>query len=140
MAQMAQNNVRYKEGTFTGNGENIVSIDIGFEPDVLIISAGLDYHTAGWRGTCDIVFVKGRIIYSSNHSGSSQTNANVYANINVGQSYGDYGNSADAPLYYTYGTYNNGFMQVVNKESSPVASMIFINGQIYTWIAYKKGV
>ncbi|MBR4457588.1 MAG: hypothetical protein IKS31_01380 [Clostridia bacterium] len=47
-------------GSFTGDGTATVELDIGFEPDVIIIDSGIDYSTPGTKGLLMVAIAKGK--------------------------------------------------------------------------------
>lgn len=121
-------------GTFTGDGTQSVSLNIGFAPSMLIINSGLDYSVTGWVGIGDIVFEKGRLAFDSYHSNDTVNAPTVQINEKVGGTYGDYGSYSSAGTYRAYGEYSNGAFTVYTKGNA--ANMKFISGQAYSWKAY----
>lgn len=131
MAQMA-NTAKAKSGTFVGTGSVSVALDIGFEPDVIVIDSGLDYTQAGWIGVISLTIVRGVLTVLYCHTGNTATNA---------QYYGYAIKSTDDPWatntgsYRATASYSNGILTMVN--ATDVASQRYINGQTYSWKAYK---
>ena len=66
-------NATYKDGTFTGNGTITTTIDIGFEPDDLIVESDLDPAVAWGGGIGFIAFIKNRATLDYYHSGADAT-------------------------------------------------------------------
>lgn len=122
-----------KTGTFTGDGTASVSLDVGFEPDVIVIDSDLDFNTAGWQGIKCIVIAKGTLTVNFYHSSLTVTNKTAYSDA-ISANQNPWG--SDARAYRSYATYSDGTLLVTNKEPSN-ANVKLIEGQTYTWKAYK---
>ena len=123
-----------KSGSFTGNGTKQVDLQIGFEPDVIIIDSGLSLKNAGPVGLYMVALAKN--VFSLNASHNSETDTNnartMFAQLN-GIGWGD----TSLGAYRNNATYANGVLTISNVTNKPSAQYYFINGQNYTWTAYK---
>lgn len=123
-----------KSGTFIGDGTKTVDLAIGFEPDVIIIESGLPLNIAGPVGLYKVALAKN--VFTLNASHNSETDTNASRTI-FGQLNGiDWGNST-LGAYRNTASYIDGILQVTNITNSPPATYLFIDGQEYTWTAYK---
>jgi len=122
-------------GTFSGTGTKEVQIQIGFEPDVILIESGLDVTVTGPVGLYSVAIVKNMLTLNVCHNSTTDTNATrtVYSQILPGGGMGDDLTGA----YRSKATYANGVLTVSNTTNSPPEQYRFINGQNYTWTAYK---
>lgn len=133
MAQMA-NSSKSKSGVFTGDGTKAVDLQIGFEPDVIIIESGLSLNVAGPVGLYKVALVKNVFTLNVSHNSLTDTTATrtIFGQLNnIG-----WGNSTIG-AYRNVATYNNGVLTVTNITVSPSAQYCFISGQDYSWTAYK---
>ena len=129
MAQMA--GAKVKTGTITGKGSATISIDVGFEPDIIVIASGLDY-TSSNLGMLNVVLVRGIVMYNTWRTSSAygSTGNNVSPNGDVWGAKESYGN------YASYATYSNGVLTISNQATT-TGRCYFIDGHTYTWTAYK---
>lgn len=123
-----------KTGTFTGAPTASVNINIGFEPDIIVIDSDLDLGTAGWQGVKCIVIVKGVLTINFYHNSTTDTTKThtYYDAISANQNPWGY----DAGAYRSYATYSDGTLLVTNKTPNN-ANVQFVSGQTYRWTAYK---
>ena len=124
-----------KTGSFVGDGTASVTLDIGFEPDVIVIDSDLDFATAGWQGLKCVNLVRNVLTINFYHNSTTDTaKTHAYFDaISVGQD--PWG--ANGGAYRNYGVYsNNGELLVTNKTLNN-ANVFFVSGQTYTWAAYK---
>lgn len=133
MAKMASS-AKSKNGTFTGDGTKAVALQIGFEPDVIIIDSGLPMSIAGPVGLYMVAIAKNVFTLNANHNSTTDTNAarTIFGNL-YGIGWGDRSLGA----YRNNATYENGVLTISNATNSPGAQYYFIEGQSYTWTAYK---
>ena len=123
-----------KTGTFVGDGTKEVDLSIEFEPDVIIIDSGLDPSQSGYTGLIVVAIVKNVFTVNNTHSSDTDTqNARtIYGSLlNKG-----WGNTAIG-AYRNIATYANGILNVTNATANPSLQYRFIDGQTYTWKAYK---
>lgn len=132
-------NAKKVTGTFTGDGDSSsVSLNIGFEPDVVFISCGYDatnYATAGWTGCAFVCIFKDDCSLIIRHATNTSTSAGMVLNAFMGGTYGAFGNLSDAPAASVYGEYSNGVLNIINKSPNQ-SSVKFIANETYTWTAY----
>lgn len=117
-------------GTFTGDGTKTQEIDIGFEPDVIVVDSDLDVSEAGWTGNKSIVIA--RKVLSSNclHTSATATSGNVQGMpLSPEDPWGENISTA----YKTTASYSNGILTISN-----VSAMYFVSGAQYSWAAYRK--
>ena len=136
---MAGGNARVATGTFSNNGTASVSLNIGFEPDVVYISCGYgstEYATAGWIGCAFLCIVKNETMLYYRHNNDTSTMLSVGVNTNLGGNHGAYG-GIDAPTQNFYGTYSDGVLTVENRSPN-TAYTHFIPSEVYTWVAFAK--
>lgn len=133
MAMGGGDMAKVKSGTFTGDGTNSVTINLGFEPDVVVVDSDLDLSQAGWIGLKCAVIVKNVLTVNALHGNDTTTNASVY-NHSIVPGNDAWGGSCGS--YRNYVTYSNGVVTVTNKSNND--SVKFISGQTYTWTVYKK--
>lgn len=119
-------------GTFVGNDTRDVYLNIGFEPDVIVIDTDLNFSTSGWQGIKCIVLVKGVLSTNYCHNSLTDTKEHTY---NDAFSANDNPWGSDSGSYRSYGVYTDGTMLITNKNNSAMTH--FIDGQTYTWTAYK---
>ena len=131
---MAGGIMRYASGSFEGDDTSSVQIQIGFEPDFLVIESDVDYSEAGWTGVGHVVIVKGIISSIIRHNNTTVSNAvvNTYPIVETGT---DYGDATSVPAYCIYGTYANGSITLTNQNKG--VGVLFVDGRQYTWKAYK---
>lgn len=122
-----------KSGTFTGNGTKAVELQVGFEPDVIVIDSGLNPAEAGYQGLIVVIIAKDIYTFNSVHNSITDTNNSrgYFARID------GWGGSSSVGAYRNIATYANGILTVTNVTANPGATCAFINGQAYTWTAYK---
>ena len=125
---------RAKSGTFFGDGTKSVALDIGFEPDVVIIDSGLPLKVAGYVGLYQVAIAKN--VFTLNATHNSVTDANA-ARVMFGQLNSIGWGDSTLGAYRNNASYENGVLTVSNVTNSPSEQYRFINGQTYTWIAYK---
>lgn len=128
------NNAQCIEGTFVGDGTSSVALNVGFEPDVVVIESGLDFSQA-WQGTGTIVIAKNVFSASLRHATQSSTTATSVINVSFGEQY-PYGNPTGSTAYSFYGTYENGVFNVINERST--GATYFVVGNTYSFKAYRK--
>lgn len=123
-----------KNGTFTGDGTKNAALQIGFEPDVVIIDSGLPLNVAGAVGLYMVALAKGVFTLNVSHNSITDTNATrtMFSSLN-GIGWGDITLGA----YRNNATYENGVLTISNATAAPLEQYCFINGQSYTWTAYK---
>ena len=122
-----------KSGTFTGDSTITTVLDIGFEPDVIVIDSGLDLSVAGWQGLACVVIIKDVLTFNYYHNSTTDTNERTY-NSSIKSNQDQWGASSGA--YRNYAIFSDGKMTVTNKTNN--ANVSFVNGQNYSWTAYKK--
>ena len=122
-----------KSGTFTGDGTANVALNIGFEPDAIIIDSGLNTAIAGTQGILGIYLVKGIFTMNFYHNSSTDNTERQYAK-KITSTEDAWGGSSGA--YRSYATYSNGTLTITNKTPSN-DNVKLINGQAYSWTAYK---
>lgn len=134
MAQMASS-AKSKSGTFTGDGTKVVALQIGFEPDVIIINSGLPLNVAGPVGLYMVAIAKNIFTLNASHNSTTDTNS---SRTIFGQLYGiGWGNPSSLGSYRNFATYENGALTISNATNSPSEQYRFIEDQTYTWTAYK---
>lgn len=122
-------------GTFVGNGTSTISLPIGFEPDVVIVTViGYDPTEAGWVGEWGMCICKNKFGMDARHNSSSGTTLNNTINYRYGGEFPSYG--ATDGYYQIYGSYDNGSFTISNSSKTVLTS--FISGATYTWEAYAK--
>ena len=123
-----------KSGTFIGDGTKTVDLAIGFEPDVIIIDSGLPLNIAGPVGLYKVALAKNVFTLNVTHNSTTDTNATrtIFGQLN-GIGWGDHTSGA----YRNVASYIDGILQVTNITNSPPETYRFIEGQEYTWTAYK---
>lgn len=122
-----------KSGTFTGDGTATVQIDIGFEPDCIIVDSGISTGTAGTQGLLCVALVKGSLSINYYHNSSTDTSERTY-NKRINSNDEPWG--GDGGAYRSIASYSNGVFTVSNKTLNN-ANVYFINNQTYSWTAYK---
>ena len=124
-----------KSGTFMGDGTKTVDLAIGFEPDVIIIDSNLPLNVAGPIGLYKVALAKNVFTLNATHNSATdtQTARTIFAALN-GLDWGDTGVGA----YRNIALYADGTLTVTNATNSPQAQYRFIDGQEYTWTAYKS--
>ena len=123
-----------KTGTFVGDGTKEVDLSIGFEPDVIIINSGLDSSQSGYTGLIVVAIAKDVFTVNNTHNSDTDTqNARTIYGSLLNKGLGN--NTVGA--YRNIATYANGVLNVTNATANPSAQYCFINGQTYTWKAYK---
>ena len=134
MAQMASS-AKSKSGTFTGDGTKSVDLQIGFEPDVIVIDSGLHTNVAGPVGLYLVTLVKNIFTLNATHNSTTDTNSGrtMYGQL-IGYGWGSIGTIG---AYRNIASYNNGVLTISNATNSPSEQYRFIEGQTYTWTAYK---
>ena len=133
MAKMASS-AKSKNGTFTGDGTKAVALQIGFEPDVIIINSGLPMSIAGPVGLYMVAIAKNVFTLNASHNSTTDTNA---TRTMFNQLYGSGWGDPSLGSYRNHATYENGVLTISNVTASPSAQYCFIEGQSYTWTAYK---
>lgn len=128
------NSARSKSGTFVGDGTKAVDLQVGFEPDVIVIDSGIYAGTAGNTGLYMVAIAKN--VFSVNYSHNSDTDTQIRGmagslSPNLGWSDSSLG------AYRSRAEYSNGVLTVTNATNAPGAQYCFITGQTYTWTAYK---
>lgn len=123
-----------KSGTFTGNGTKTVDLLIEFEPDAIVIDSGLSMKVAGPVGLYMVAIAKNVFTLNASHNSVTDANASrtIYGQLN-GIGWGN--NTLGA--YRNTAAYANGVLTVSNVTNSPQDQYCFIEGQSYTWTAYK---
>lgn len=126
--------VRSKNGTFIGNGTKTIDLQIGFEPDVIIIDSNLSLKEAGPVGLYKVALAKNIFTLNASHNSTTdtQTARTIFAALN-GLDWGD----TSIGSYRNVASYADGTLTVTNITFSPSAQYCFIDGQEYTWTAYK---
>jgi len=133
LMQMAGAN-KIATGTFTGDGTISVALNIGFEPDAVIIDSGLDYSVAGVAGILAISIAKGIVITNVTHNSTSITSFS--GTLNVMKPSEDPWGADSATTNQNYCTYSDGVLTITNVTDG--ARTRFSNGQQFSWVAYKK--
>ena len=124
-----------KTGSFVGDGTASVTLDIGFDPDGIVIDSDLDLSTAGWQGVKCVVIVKGVLTINYYHNSITDTSKVRTYNEVISTGQDPWGASSGA--YKNYGVYStNGELLVTNRTPSN-ANIFFVTGQTYTWKAHK---
>ena len=125
-----------KSGSFTGNGTKQVDLQIGFEPDVIVIDSGLDSKVAGYVGLILVVIARNCVTVNMLHNSVTDTNASrgYMSKLANGDDWGQVGTIG---AYRNIASYANGVLTVTNATSSPGAMCYFIEDQTYNWTAYK---
>lgn len=121
-----------KSGSFTGDGTITTVLDIGFEPDVIVIDSGIDYTTPSAQGLLMVAIAKGKFTLNFYHNSTTDVTSHNYPFdiISGTDSWG-----ADSGAFRNYCIYSDGVLTVTNKTNH--ANVVFINGQTYNWTAYK---
>lgn len=132
MMGMASNHL-FASGSFVGDGTVNASLNIGFEPDVVVVKINKAFDESGWRGAGDFYFSKGRIATIDMHTTATATVHGLYYNY-IYQDQDAYGASA-TDTYKAYGQYSNGTFTISNTSDN--VNTRFISGETYTWQAYK---
>lgn len=127
-----ENVAQSKSGSFVGDGAITAVLDIGFEPDVIVIESGLDVSVAGFHGVMLVVIAKGVMTFNYYHNSATDTNARTYNDF-IRPNQDAWG--ANSGAYRNYALYSDGKLTVTNKTDN--ANVVFINGQTYNWTAYK---
>ena len=123
----------FKSGTFTGDRTINATLNIGFEPDAVIIIRDLRTDVIGLQ---NIVFLKDRYTYNAVMYLSTSSGIRIGENTNpiaVGED--SWGYKESLGTYLSYGSYSNGVFTVTNKTNGSRA--YFIDGEQYTWVAYR---
>ena len=122
-----------KSGSFTGDGTKQVNLQIGFEPDVIIIDSGLPLKEAGPVGLYMVALAKNEFTLNANHNSVTDIyERTIFASLN-GIGWGD----PSLGAYRNNATYADGVLTISNATINPSAQYLFIDGQNYTWTAYK---
>lgn len=123
-----------KTGSFVGDGTKEVDLSVGFEPDVIIIDSGLDPSQSGYTGLIVVAIAKN--IFTVNNTHNSDTNTQnartIYGSL-LNKGWG----TTMVGAYRNIATYANGILNVTNATANPSLQYRFIEGQTYTWKAYK---
>lgn len=123
-----------KSGTFVGDGTKTVDLQVGFEPDVIVIDSGMNASDAGYTGLYMVAIAKN--VFTVNYSHNSDTDAQI-RNI-TGTLSPDLGwSDPSLGAYRNKAEYSNGVLTVTNVTNAPSAQYCFISGHTYTWTAYK---
>ena len=122
------NATMFKSGTFMGNGTASVTIDMGFEPDVVIIDSGHRYNNPGFAGLMQAILIKGIIITNICHQSDTATNSLMYGNpIGEGQDVWGY---KETPVSNTsYALYSNGQLTLTNASPQSASTRLKNNHQ-----------
>ena len=134
MMLMAGGANKIASGTFTGDGTVAATLNIGFEPDVVVIDSGLDYSVAGVAGILAITIAKGSVITNITHNNTSATSYS--GTLNVMKPSQDPWGADSGVNNNTFCIYEDGVLYVSNKTISN--RTIFSNGQTFSWIAAAK--
>ena len=121
-------------GTFTGDGTKSVQLNIGFEPDVVVIDSGLDYSVAGIAGVLAISIAKGSVIANVTHNNTGSTTYS--GTLNVMKLSEDKWGADSAGVNMTYCTYSDGVLTINNYTDGERTR--FSNGQTFAWFAAAK--
>lgn len=123
-----------KSGTFIGDGTKIADLLIGFEPDVIIIDSNLPLKVAGPVGLYKVALAKNVFTLNVTHNSTTdvQTARTVFEALNDI----NWGNTS-LGAYRNMASYADGTLTVTNVTVSPPEQYRFIDGQEYTWTAYK---
>lgn len=121
-----------KTGTFTGDKTTFTAnLNVGFEPDIVIVECDLNYTAPGWAGMGNIVIVKNVLTTHLRHNNTALASANSTSNLcEESHPYGmTTGSSA------TYGIYSDGVFTITNTSNS--AGTRFVEDVTYKWTAVK---
>lgn len=121
-----------KSGSFAGDGTITTVLDIGFEPDVIVVESGLDISVAGFQGVILVAIVKGVMTFNYYHNSATDTSVRTMNDF-IRPNQDAWG--ADSGAYRNYALYSDGKLTVTNKTNN--SNFVFINGQTYNWTAYK---
>lgn len=132
MSQMASS-AKSKTGTFTGDGTKQVDLQVGFEPDVIVIDSGLDITVAGITGLFCVAIAKNVFTMNFSHNSNTDTQTRVISAYLLNSAWG----TSSLGAYRNKAEYNNGILTVTNATNAPPEQYRFILGQNYTWTAYK---
>lgn len=121
-----------KSGSFVGDGTITTVLDIGFEPDVIVVESGLDVSVAGFQGVMLVVIAKGVMTFNYYHNSATDTNVRTYNDF-IRPNQDAWG--ANSGAYRNYALYSDGKLTITNRTNN--ANVVFINGQTYNWTAYK---
>ena len=135
LAQMA--GAKVKTGTFLGNDDNNITLDIGFKPDVVVIDSGLPYNEVNYAGMLHVVIARGIMIIQTCHQSATSTSALMYGN-SITSEQDEFGYKETPVDFTVYATFADGQLTVRNNTSRGNVRTRFINNQQYTWTAYKK--
>lgn len=123
-----------KTGSFVGDGTKEVDLSIEFEPDVIIIDSGLDPSQSGYTGLIVVAIAKNVFTANNTHNSDTDTqNARTIYGSLLNKGWG----TTTVGAYRNIATYASGILKVTNATNNPSAQYCFINGQAYTWTAYK---
>ena len=104
-----------KSGTFTGNGTITQALDVGFEPDVIVVDSDLDFSVAGWQGIKCVTIVKGVMTVNFVHTNTTTTSSSTY-NTPITSTDDPWGESAGA--YRSCASYADGVLTLTNKTNN----------------------
>ena len=123
-----------KTGSFVGDGTKEVNLSVEFEPDVIVINSGLDPSQSGYTGLIVVAIAKNVFTVNNTHNSDTDTqNARTIYGSLLNKGWGS--NAVGA--YRNIATYANGILNVTNATANPQLQYRFIEGQTYTWVAYK---
>ena len=123
---------KIKQGTFIGDGTINVSLNVGFEPDYVIVERESKILTIGMQ---NVSIIKGRAVYNSIcYTSSSSGLVTICYGTYISENDDVWGHSSTS-TYRSYATYANGILTISNNTNSTRSS--FISGDKYTWIAIK---
>lgn len=123
-----------KSGTFLGDGTKEVALTVGFEPDVIIIDTGLPLNVEGPVGLYAVAIAKNKFSLNTTHNSTTDTQQRTIFGqlLNAG-----WGNTTTLGAYRSMAVYQGGVLTVTNVTANPSQQYRFIDGQEYTWTAYK---
>ena len=130
---------KVKTGSFNGNNTVTKILDIGFEPDVVVISTSdIDYSASGSGGLISVVCVKGVVMTNVFHNPSTTAQPWSPCANPVNENDDPWGadkESYTGSSYPTYCRYSNGSLTVTNGQNA--GRVYFVSGKTYTWTAFK---
>jgi hypothetical protein len=124
-----------KTGTFVGDGTASVTLDIGFEPDAIVIDSDLQFDTEGWQGLKCVVIVRNVLTINFYHNSTTDTTKTHTYNDAISTGQDPWG--ANSGAYRSYGAYSSSGDMLVTNKTPNNANTFFVSGQTYTWKAYK---
>lgn len=132
MAQMA-NAAQIKTGIYTGQGSVSAAFNIGFEPDLFIITRDSINPAPGMQ---NVALIKAHTVYNSlYYTGGGVLKIASYSNY-IYEDDDAWGYKDDLAGFVSYATYSDGVLTLTNISSN--SRCVFIDNDTYTWIAIRR--